>query len=168
MFLALYFLLLTCQGVIGYGTGAPYNACDTLEPEHYGTVPQDHATSPFPYRVDVMDGDGYFSPGQYIRIKISGSAFRGFIMQVRDDIGRSRGMFVQVSPHAKAVTCRHDDDTLTHSTPMVKEEMVMTWRAPDNSRIKELFVVGTVLKSESVYWTGVHIPLRSSLHAKEL
>ena len=46
--------LLGWNCVKSYGTGAPHRSCDTLEPEHYGTFPQDHEVGDFGVLVPLV------------------------------------------------------------------------------------------------------------------
>ncbi|ESO13202.1 hypothetical protein HELRODRAFT_188155 [Helobdella robusta] len=170
----LSFLLLTSPAANAYGVGASYKSCDTLEPEHYGASAKDPNITPNPYILEVINGAVLsesgrilYRPGDLVTFRLAGERFRGFMFQVMDEISRTRGRFVYVPEVAKTMNCKHDHDTITHNSALVKEELYFFWQAPDNERIRRLFLRGSVVRSEMIYWMDFQIELINHLYLHE-
>uniref|UniRef100_A0A3B1K7N3 Reelin domain-containing protein n=1 Tax=Astyanax mexicanus TaxID=7994 RepID=A0A3B1K7N3_ASTMX len=63
---------------LGYGTGAPTEACGNMKPGHKGIVPQ---TSQSPYSIQVSNTT--FTSGKPITVTIIGPDYGGVLLQAR-------------------------------------------------------------------------------------
>ncbi|XP_071788726.1 uncharacterized protein [Asterias amurensis] len=143
---------------MGYRSGAPREACVTMQPGHTNTVAM---TAESPYHLEVHLE---LTPaGEYVVVSIEGtSSFRGFFLQARDADSSSTdavGSFPSGgfnSGRSETVSCNDvADSALTHSNKGVKREMTGTWKAPEDGHVKAVYFIATVVRSFDEYWVGI-------------
>lgn len=55
-------LSLSSTAVLGFPTGAPFQACNNLMPSHPGPPSNNGTTVPVPYIVNISGFGGYYTP----------------------------------------------------------------------------------------------------------
>lgn len=111
-------LALLASRAHAFPQGAPAAACDLLTPNH-GSAAQPRETSPYHVRHE-RNGDGSY------RVVVNGDAFRGFMLQVRSELGDPRplGRFpvnFSAKTSYKGLNCGSSgdndvaSDTITHT-----------------------------------------------------
>ncbi|XP_070553458.1 putative defense protein 3 [Ptychodera flava] len=149
-----YLLILTWHiyQVAGYGSGAPNTACTSMRPGHTGVSPQSSSTNPF----TVTASSTTYSPGQTITVTITGSSFRGMLLQARQP-GQTTpiGVFSNRPSNTKLKTCSSNSDSVTHSNTNQKSSgSTFTWTAPQTG-VGNIEFVATLARSFSEYWMDV-------------
>ncbi|CAG7837809.1 unnamed protein product [Allacma fusca] len=145
-----------------YSSGAPATdeLCESMKPQH-GADPQ---TSPSPYA--ILLSQDTVNPGQKIRVTIKAkdgdsTDFLGFLI-----IGKrlsnlnekaSKGTFIlenEASKNTKTTDCFGiTASSITHTNNQPKKEVTFEWQAPLQEG--EYVLVGTVVKSFTVFWTQI-------------
>lgn len=119
-------------------TGAPSLACESLIPQHNGTLPQNGSS---PYQIDV--GPPIIPGGRSYYVTISGispsTTLKGFILQARfsndTSLYRTVGSFDLIAPtetSAQVVNCLNNNDTATHTDRNPKSQIQVKWTAPSS------------------------------------
>nr|XP_060612018.1 putative defense protein 3 isoform X2 [Anolis sagrei ordinatus] len=122
-------------------------------PLHMGTQPQ---TSPAPYEFLVSSPS--FSNGQPIDVQITGSEYRGVLLEARTFASPAALGFWQTPPNnTQLLACfGRPDSAVTHSNTNLKtKEATYTWFPPNKDCPKVVFFVATVAQSYDIYWTNV-------------
>merc|ERR1739838_862106 len=117
------FLVCVVPLVTGRSGGAPTDACITMTPQHEGITLQEGA-SPF-----ELSAPATAKPGQQITIRVhgNGAMFKGFLVRALEGSNPSKGQFT-LAP--KAFQCDNPNDSATHSDPVDKAMVDLTWQAP--------------------------------------
>jgi len=141
--------LCLAGSALGYGSGAPRDACEDMIPQH-GLDPQ---TSAFPYLVRVSKTS--IKAGENVDVTIVGKRadpFKGFMLQAR--VGDTPvGMFVNKnSPNYRVTDCgTGSQNTATHASGDDKKEVTLIWVAPP--QLKEtVHFYSTVAKDGATFW----------------
>ncbi|XP_068624123.1 putative ferric-chelate reductase 1 homolog [Battus philenor] len=156
------FTLLLIQYSEQYGSGAPPMACVDQLPRHSGIAPQ---TSVPPYSVTTSSSQ--VRQGDILNVTI-GSPFgapvpvAGFILQARQvqNPETIEGMFKGVPSLAMAqiISCRGNNDSVTHTSPEEKPALTFQWRAPDDF-LGGIFFRATVAQGYATFWKNVESPV---------
>jgi len=144
---AAIFVLLTNK-VDGYGSGAPSSQCGSLTPGH-DVTPLDNSNSP--YTINVAKTSISSGEALDVEIKTSGQGFLGYMLQVRDDADNVVGSFASLGAQGQFIKCTNEKDTLTHSSPVSKTSVLVTWTAP-SQWTGSIKVLGTVVQSYNSYY----------------
>nr|XP_008121807.1 PREDICTED: putative defense protein 3 [Anolis carolinensis] len=132
---------------------APSSDCGNMLPLHPGTQPQ---TSPAPFQ--ILASAPSFSKGQPISVQITGSEYRGVLLEART-FGSPVALGSWQTPpnNTRLLECfGRPDVAVTHSNTNLKtKEANYTWLPPDKDCPKVVLFVATVAQSYDVYWTDV-------------
>ncbi|CAH2058294.1 unnamed protein product, partial [Iphiclides podalirius] len=155
-------LLLFAQNTEQYGSGAPPGACVDQMPRHSGIMAQ---TSVPPYALTASASQ--VRQGSILNVTI-GSPFGapvpigGFLLQARQvqSPDTIEGTFVGVPSAAMAqiISCRGNNDSVTHTSPEDKPPLTFQWRAPDDL-LGGVFFRATVAQSYATFWKNVESPV---------
>ncbi|KTG38342.1 hypothetical protein cypCar_00023079 [Cyprinus carpio] len=131
-----------------------------MMPEHHS---QPNTTaSPYTLTVNARK----FSPGDYIRVALSGSEhFEGFLIQARDATnpdGPAIGSFTLVDPEiSQRLTCNSiEGSAVSHTSNAKKNEIQVIWKAPSNAPPTVQFLA-TVLAHYKIFWLKLPGPVIS-------
>ncbi|XP_017878709.1 putative defense protein 3 [Ceratina calcarata] len=129
--------------------GAPVDVCvkpnKTNEPNHGSAVSQPTNTSPYTFAASSSE----YGPNSQISVTISGSPFKGFFIQARDQETNSWiGSWAQTDNTNTHPEC----SAVTHADPEVKQQATLIWNAPPNAHGRVYFT-GTILKEYATYWS---------------
>ncbi|GFN73737.1 ferric-chelate reductase 1 [Plakobranchus ocellatus] len=120
--------------VSSFPTGAPLNACMTLDPSssHGSSTAKD----PSPYK--LIFSSSTYQPDQLIRVTLSGAMFKGFLIVGRKDGDATKanvGLFQSpTTPDAKLLcTGLKEGNGVTHTNNTVKSSITFAWKAPNIS-----------------------------------
>ncbi|XP_049321620.1 putative defense protein 3 [Astyanax mexicanus] len=143
-------LLQILTPALGYGTGAPTEACGNMKPGHKGIVPQ---TSQSPYSIQVSNTT--FTSGKPITVTIIGPDYGGVLLQARSGTNTDAlGSWGSPPNNTKYLTCsKNSKGAITHSSPDMKNNLVYTWIPP--ASYSNIYFVATVAKDKAVYWLDV-------------
>ena len=150
MSLAAVVLLSYIDVARGYGSGAPNQACETMIPGHN----VDAQSPPSPYSLTLPGDESYYGGKSNISVKITGSTFRGVLLQARTACcsDYAYGSFtVSPSDNMKTTNCNGTNNTATHSFSANKEDIIVVWHPPQQD-VGALRLVGTVAKEKNTFW----------------
>ncbi|XP_050669345.1 putative ferric-chelate reductase 1 homolog isoform X2 [Leptidea sinapis] len=158
--LLLIAVLCLVQSSEQHGSGAPPGACLDQIPRHSTILPQ--ASVP-PYA--IITSSAQVRQGDALNVTI-GSPFTtplpigGFILQARSiqDTDKIIGKFTGVPTVAQIMSCRGDNDTVTHTSPQEKPPLTFTWVAP-NDYLGGVEFRATVAQSYATFWKNVESTL---------
>ncbi|KAJ2944971.1 hypothetical protein O0L34_g1868 [Tuta absoluta] len=159
--LTLLFLLKSSEQ---HGSGAPPDACIDQLPKH-STPNLQPQTSPPPYL--IVTSASQVRQGDVLNVTIGSPAgapvpIGGFILQARQVQNPDTiiGQFVSVPDEAstKIISCRGQNDTVTHSNPEDKPAMTFQWQAPTDI-VGSIEFRATVAQSYATFWKGVESSL---------
>merc|ERR1712130_280275 len=133
---------------MGTSQGAPEAACESMTPQH-GVSPQ---TTDSPYNVKVSAT--FVKPGGTVDVTISGSKFKGFLLQAQDSAdGKLVGSFASGVEGSKYLGCPGlDRATVTHTNPNEKETITFKWTAPSEATEKKVKMLATVVQERTMFW----------------
>ncbi|GFS17603.1 ferric-chelate reductase 1 [Elysia marginata] len=128
------FCVLLSFEVSSFPTGAPLNACMTLDPS--SSHGSSTAIGPSPYKLTYSSST--YRPGEVIQVTLSGSQFKGFLIVGRKAIDTTRanvGLFQTPStPDAKLLcTGLQEGNGVTHTNNTVKSSITLNWKAPSSA-----------------------------------
>ncbi|XP_078515386.1 putative ferric-chelate reductase 1 [Lissotriton helveticus] len=136
-----------------YPNGQVAEVCDSLLPNHGGSIPQ---TSQAPYTITVSST--IFSPGDQITVTLqanSGTTFKGFLLQAHT-VGKSTtvGSFLVSDSSAQILQCNSvQNSAVSHTSATAKSKVSAVWVAP--SGLSQILFSGTFVQSYSTFWTQV-------------
>merc|ERR1711974_574385 len=147
-------VILMCAAVARISAtpkGAPEEACGDMIPKHGDAKPQ---TTDSPYNVKVSATS--IRPGDTVDVTISGSKFKGFLLQARDSDSTSRdseGKFAEGVEGSKYLKCDGmDRATVTHTNREDKEMITFKWTAPSEATGKKVKMFATVVQEKTKFW----------------
>merc|ERR1711974_62084 len=151
-------VILMCAAVARISAtpkGAPEEACGDMIPKHGDAKPQ---TTDSPYNVKVSATS--IRPGDTVDVTISGSKFKGFLLQARDSDSTSRdsegklvGKFSEGVEGSKYLKCDGmDRATVTHTSRDDKETITFKWMAPSEATGKKVKMFATVVQEKTKFW----------------
>ncbi|XP_069823842.1 putative ferric-chelate reductase 1 isoform X2 [Dendropsophus ebraccatus] len=154
--LAVWFLALLQSPVSGYPDGRVTAACDSMIPQH-GHHPQPRAVH------NITVDRSVFSPGDRIKVTLSGSRFMGFLLQARDANhvdGGPVGFFSLIDGDvSQLLSCGGvQDSAVSQTNKRRKENLEVYWTAAGPSPLCVQLLV-TVVEKYSVYWVKVPGPV---------
>ncbi|XP_056408732.1 putative ferric-chelate reductase 1 [Hyla sarda] len=155
---AVWFLSVVCSPVTGYPDGRVTSACDSMTPQH-GHHPQSGAL----HKISV--DRSVYSPGDRIRVTLSGSRFSGFLLQARDADhldGDAVGSFSLIDEGiSQLLQCGGvQDSAVSQTNKRRKEEVSVYWLAPHQGPLHIQFLA-TVVEKYAVYWVKIPGPVIS-------
>lgn len=129
--------------------GAPFHACESMDPAH-GGEPQ---TTPCPFKF-LLDKTKVRS-NETVVFKIKAprdTKFKGFMVQARNEQQTPVGYFELCSHNIKIISCPGGNrNTATHSYNDDKEEIDMHWWPPEGYAGKITFYA-TVAEGRKRFW----------------
>ncbi|XP_049881271.1 putative ferric-chelate reductase 1 homolog [Pectinophora gossypiella] len=157
--LAILFLVKSSEQ---HGSGAPPGACVDQLPRHSTIQPQ---TTPPPYV--ILTSSPQVRQGDILNVTVGSPAgapvpIGGFILQARQVQNPDTiiGKFIAVpDPRStQIISCRGDNDTVTHSNPEEKPALTFQWRAPVDF-LGSIEFRATVAQGYATFWKGVESSL---------
>nr|XP_006634698.1 PREDICTED: putative ferric-chelate reductase 1 [Lepisosteus oculatus] len=158
-----FIVFLSLNTVAGYSNGKVSKSCKSMRPGHGHA----RSTKASPYKISV--DKNHFSPGDQIRVTLSGSApgepFKGFLIQARDTSNLSAdavGSFSLLSnADAQLLNCGSTKGSaVSHTSKSKKMEIKVIWNAPKNSPPSVQFLA-TVVQHYDVFWVKIPGPVVS-------
>ncbi|CAL4124938.1 unnamed protein product [Meganyctiphanes norvegica] len=131
---------------LGFSSGAPGSACEDLIPQH-GVAAQIGA-SPF----GITPPGDTVQKGSIVELTLHGApgtSFMGFIVRAFEGTDGSAGVF-QASPNVQPRTCVGTKNGATHTSPSLKQQVKLSWTAPDYPTIVE-FKSTVVVDFSTIY-----------------
>ena len=149
---ALVFCVFAVAVVVSYPTGAPLEACVTLEPQH-GFAPQ---TGPSPYVLTAANnGDGTYQ-ATISKIDAASADFKGILIQARIDTATDPvGAFTVTDTNFHNLDCLAPGVSVTHSSNITKTSASFVWTPPAGG-VAGVSFRGTVVQQFDTIWTGHH------------
>ncbi|KAM5256023.1 ferric-chelate reductase 1 [Ctenodactylus gundi] len=150
--LGAFVFLLHVSSVAGYPNGKVARSCHDMVPQH-GHSPQAEPA----HRITVSQAT--FTPGEQIRVTLSGRPFKGFLLEARnaeDASGPPVGSFtLSDSRVSQLLTCEDvQGSAVSHTSSSKKTEIGVYWRAPSSAPSHVQFFV-TVVEKYKIYWVKV-------------
>ncbi|CAG4994971.1 unnamed protein product [Parnassius apollo] len=155
-------VILLIQYSEQHGSGAPPGACVDQMPRHSGIQAQ---TSVPPYAITTSASQ--VRQGDILNVTI-GSPFGapvpigGFILQARQvqNPDTIEGIFVKVpnTEMAQIISCRGNNDTVTHTSPEEKQPLTFQWKAP-NDLLGGISFRATVAQGYATFWKNIESPV---------
>merc|ERR1712179_295496 len=134
MFRYTVFLLgVVVPQALGYGSGAPPSSCNNLMPGH-GINPQE-GLSHF-----IIQAPSKVTKGSNVTLTLTGGSnnfFKGFIIRAYEGNDDSSGLF-QENSQVQPLVCLDTKNSATHTSSSDKDEVKMTWTAPNYPTIVTL------------------------------
>ncbi|KAI0209373.1 hypothetical protein LSAT2_005935 [Lamellibrachia satsuma] len=151
-----WFLLLGfLPAATGFRFGDPTNVCVSMIPRHVHTGNVTHWDCP--YKLELLDDATTYTPGQTLKVCVTGSPFQGILLQARAVGGiRPVGTFDDNIPsNTKLIKCTSDSDSVTHSNTVVKADPTcFIWKAPDEEQ-GDLKFVATIVQDHNIFFVHV-------------
>nr|XP_033772069.1 ferric-chelate reductase 1 isoform X1 [Geotrypetes seraphini]XP_033772070.1 ferric-chelate reductase 1 isoform X1 [Geotrypetes seraphini]XP_033772071.1 ferric-chelate reductase 1 isoform X1 [Geotrypetes seraphini] len=159
------FVISALSLVAGYENGKVTRACKSMQPGH-----GHHASTPPHHNITVNKIE--FTPGDRIKVTISGPYFRGFFIQARDAEnldGDAVGSFTLINADiSQLLTCGNvEDSAVSHTSKKRKTEVGAYWDAPNNAPKHVQFLV-TVVEEYKIYSIKIPSPVVSQPRAPPL
>ncbi|XP_059148758.1 putative ferric-chelate reductase 1 isoform X2 [Physella acuta] len=115
-----------------YPSGAPDDACSTLDPVSHGPST---ATGNAPYALTFSSST--YQPNQVITVQLQGSKFKGFLIVGRKSDGSSTdpiGYFINPTSDSQLICLNSTTGNgITHTDNSVKAGLTFSWKAPSSS-----------------------------------
>uniref|UniRef100_A0A8C5R2B4 Ferric chelate reductase 1 n=1 Tax=Leptobrachium leishanense TaxID=445787 RepID=A0A8C5R2B4_9ANUR len=162
----LYLFSCTTIQIHGYPDGMVTGACDSMRPQH-GHEPQAK-----PEHTITVD-KSLFSPGDRIKVTLSGPRFTGFFVQARDTAhldGDAVGSFSLIDDQiSQLLTCGNvKDSAVSHTNKQRKESVEFYWIAPSSGSLQHVQLLVTVVEKYKIYWVKIKGPVLSQANAPPL
>lgn len=111
--------------------GAPTSVCETMVPSHGGGTIQPQSDAP-PFLISPAAARvAQDRPLSVVLGSRQSVQYGGFLVEARDvRSGQIVGRFTQVPPVAKTISCRAQDDAVTHVNPAKKGALEFVWQPP--------------------------------------
>nr|XP_015194581.1 PREDICTED: putative ferric-chelate reductase 1 isoform X2 [Lepisosteus oculatus] len=139
----------------GYPDGQVGESCQSMMPNHNGTMPQ---SSPSPFNVTASKS--WFHPGEEITVTLeaeNGTSFRGFLLQARTvGTNMTSGSFKILNANtSQGLTCNISNDTVSHTSSLQKQSINVVWVAPVSGQMEDIEFRSTFVEYEYKFWVGV-------------
>ncbi|XP_075396385.1 ferric-chelate reductase 1 [Tenrec ecaudatus] len=156
--LAVLILLVLVSSVANYPSGKVTKSCQGMVPEH-GHSPQSKAV----HHISVNQKT--FTPGEQIKVTLSGPTFKGFLLEARDaeDLsGPLIGSFTLIDHEmSQILNCEDvEGSAVSHRNPSKKSSIEVYWNAPSSAPNHTQFLA-TVVEKYKVYWVKIPGPVIS-------
>eukprot|EP00731_Ephydatia_muelleri_P026140 Em0018g240a len=140
--------------VKSYPTGAPAAACARIYPVGHSGTSLSLSSSPFVLDISQLYdqlGNIYYTPGYSYTLKLSGSNFRGFLIQARSSVsGTPLGKFSVGGDGSQQLSqCSPPDSAVTHTSNSVKNSASLTWTAPAAGSGPIVFLYAVVVQNSA-------------------
>ncbi|XP_020323351.2 putative ferric-chelate reductase 1 [Oncorhynchus kisutch] len=151
---------LCLTSVAAFSNGKVTEACGSMMPKHGHAPNTTHA--PYTLSVNVTE----FSSGDYIQVTISGTTyFEGFLLEARNASNPDSdavGSFILTNPKTtQLLQCGHTPDSaVSHTSDARQTQIVVIWKAPQNSPAAVKFLV-TVVAHYKTFWVKIPGPVVS-------
>ncbi|XP_070989454.1 putative ferric-chelate reductase 1 isoform X2 [Oncorhynchus clarkii lewisi] len=151
---------LCLTSVDAFSNGKVTEACGSMMPKHGHAPNTTH--SPYTLAVNVTE----FSSGDYIQVTISGTTyFEGFLLEARNASNPDSaavGSFILTNPKTtQLLQCGHTPDSaVSHTSDARQTQIVVIWKAPQNSPAAVKFLV-TVVAHYKTFWVKIPGPVVS-------
>ncbi|XP_043941548.1 putative ferric-chelate reductase 1 isoform X2 [Protopterus annectens] len=163
-------VLVSCLFLIvpatAYSNGKVTKACRSMEPKH-GHKPQ---PLPSPYSLTLNTTE--FKPGDKIKVDLSGSSFKGFLIEARDAENLNSeaiGTFSLIdSTSSQLLNCaKRQNSAVSHTSSSEKGKIEVIWNSPRDAPPHVQFL-STVVKTFKHFWVKIPSPLVSQPNAPPL
>ncbi|XP_037682490.1 ferric-chelate reductase 1 isoform X2 [Choloepus didactylus] len=160
--LSVFILLLHISSVANYPNGKVTESCHGMIPEH-GHIPQSHPVH------NISVNQMTFRPGSQLKVTLSGSQFKGFLLEARDvkDLsGPPIGSFTLIDREmSQLLTCEDKQGSaVSHTSSSKKKVIEVYWNAPSNAPDHIQFLATVVVKYK-IYWVKIPGPIISQQDA---
>ncbi|XP_058159120.1 ferric-chelate reductase 1 isoform X2 [Dasypus novemcinctus] len=160
--LSIFIVLLHISSVANYPDGKVTESCHGMIPEH-GHTPQSHPV----HHISVNQKT--FTPGQQLKVSLSGPQFKGFLLEAHDaeDLsGPPIGSFTLIdSQRSQLLTCKDiQGSAVSHTSSSKKNDIEVYWNAPSSAPDHIQFLV-TVVEKYRIYWVKIPSPVISQPNA---
>ncbi|KAL7838042.1 hypothetical protein AOLI_G00264460 [Acnodon oligacanthus] len=142
---------LAVTPVLGFATGAPASACESMQPQHSGVQPQPDQP---PYIIETSNST--FQTGQPLTVIIKGPDYSGVLLEARSGSSTNAlGSWGSPPANTKHLRCSgNNQGAITHSNTNMKNHLtVYSWMPPETSN--SIYFMATVAKGRNVYWLNV-------------
>ncbi|XP_028358992.1 ferric-chelate reductase 1 [Phyllostomus discolor] len=155
-------LLLLVAVVAPYPNGKVTESCHNMVPRH------DHTPHPDPVH-SVAVSQATFSPGDHLKVTLSGPEFKGFLLEARDAehlSGSPIGSFTLIDSDAsQLLTCEdREGSAVSHTNAHKKTEIKVRWNAPQGAP-NHIQFLATVVQKYKTYWVKIPSPVISQPNA---
>lgn len=143
--LSLTILVAMVIGVYSYGTGPPSSKCDDMFPGH--NVPTQSTIPPYTLNISKTT----YSPNEQLRVTLSGSSFKGFMIQARPSVDDFTTFGTFAATEHASNPCSVGKVAVAHTDDDIKTSLTFDWTAP-STNVGNIVFVYTVVQAKTIYW----------------